>query len=502
MMGIESWAMWSYCLLLLLGLAYYFLSGWLRAVWFVLQLPGPPVVPLMGNALLISNRQRLIEIGETAYKEYGSVFRVWLTVIPTVALLQPEHLKVVLASQENTEKLYFYRLLHNFLGKGLVTSNGRKWRHHRRLIQPIFHHSILEGFIRTFHESAQHLVARLNSEADLSSINITIPVNQCVLNILHEAVLGIPMSSQVTDISDSPFRQGKVVAPYRLLHPWLLFDWIYRLTEVAHLELQQQQHIVHFTTKVVKERRRRKQIQQSLTGAVGTLKNNSFVDLLLEASETDESFSEEDVVNQLNTFMLAGQDSVGAALAFSLFELARHPDIQERVVLEMNEVFGNDDRTPSLSDLRRLKYLEQCIKETLRLYPSVPLMFRKLTVDAKLGEYTIPAGCGVLITPFATHRLPAIYPDPEKFDPDRFLVDRVENRHQYAFIPFSAGPRNCIGHKFALMEMKTVMSTILRNYRLSIVPGREKLRLTYRITLCASGGIWLSLTPRSQLLCN
>lgn len=501
-MGVESWDLWSYCLVVLLGVACYLLSEWFRAVCFVLQLPGPPVVPLLGNALLISNHQRLKELGETAYKEYGPVFRVWLTVVPIVVLLQPEHLQVILASQENTKKLYFYKLLHNFLGKGLITSSGRRWRHHRRLLQPVFHLNILEGFVRTFHENSRRLVARLNNETDLSAINITIPVNQCVLNILHEAVLGIPTTSQVTDISNSPFRQGKIVAPYRLLHPWLLLDWIYRLTDVAQLELQQQKHIVHFTRKAVQERRREKQIQRSLTDAVGTQKNKSFVDLLLAASETDESFSEEDMVHELSTFMLAGQDSVGAALAFSLFEMARHPDIQELVVQELNEVFGNDDRTPTLSDLRRLKYLEQCIKETLRLYPSVPMISRTLTEDAKLGKYTIPAGCGVLISPFATHRLPGIYPDPEKFDPDRFLVDRVESRHQFAFIPFSAGPRNCIGHKFALIEMKTVISTVLRNYRLSIVPGREKLSLTYRFTLRASGGIWLRLTARSQPLCH
>lgn len=497
-MDLDPWSLWSYCVVLQLGALCYFLSGWFRSVYLVLQLPGPPAVPLLGNALLITNHQRLKEIGETAYKEYGPVFRVWITVMPGVFLLAPEHIQVVLSSNENTEKAYFYKLLHNFLGQGLITSSGRKWRHHRRLLQPSFHLSILEGFLGTFHECARHLVAKLEAETDLSAINVTGPVNHCVLNILHEAVLGIPPATQASGISDSPFRKGKVVVPYRLLHPWLLLDWVYRLTDVAKHELRQQKDIAKFTRKKIKERRRERRVHDPLRDITGSPNKKSFLDLMLEISEADESFSEEDAVQELCTFMLAGQDSVGAALAFSLFQMAKHPDVQERAVRELEEVFGDDTRTPSLSDLRRLKYLEQCIKETLRLYPSVPILSRTLTEDAKIGKYTLPAGCGVHICPFATHRLPGVYPEPEKFDPERFLPDRVERRHPYAFIPFSAGPRNCIGYKFALMEMKTVIATILRCYRLSTVPGREKLRLTYRITLRASGGIWLCLTPRKQ----
>ncbi|PNF26416.1 putative cytochrome P450 4aa1 [Cryptotermes secundus] len=497
-MILDPWSLWSYCVVLLLGVTCYFLSGWFRSVCFVLQLSGPPAVPLLGNALLITNHQRLKEIGETAYKEYGPVFRVWIAVIPGVFLLAPEHIQVILSSNVHTEKVYLYKLLHNFLGQGLITSSGRKWRHHRRLLQPSFHLSVLEGFLGTFHECARYLVTKLEADADLSAVNITGPVNRCVLNILHEAVLGIPAATQASGISDSPFRKGKVVMPYRLLYPWFLFDWIYRLTDVAKLEIQQQKNIADFTRERIKERCREGRVHDQLRDVTDSPNKKSFLDLMLRISEADESFSEEDAVQELCTFMLAGQDSVGAAMAFSLFEIARHPGVQERVVQEVDEVFGDDTRTPSLNDIRRLKYLEQCIKETLRLYPSVPILSRTLREDAKIGKYTIPAGCGVHICPFATHRLPGIYPDPEKFDPERFLPDAVERRHPYAFIPFSAGPRNCIGYKFALMEMKTVIATILRSYRLSTVPGREKLRLTYRITLRASGGIWLGLTPRKQ----
>ncbi|PSN40593.1 putative cytochrome P450 4aa1 [Blattella germanica] len=404
------------------------------------------------------------------------MFRAWLTVIPTVVLLEPEHIQIVLSSKINTEKIYFYSLLHNFLGKGLITSSGEKWKSHRKALQPSFHLSILEGFINTYHQSAQLMVKELLEKPDLS----TKLVNWLKLESLAEAVLGIPHNGSSTSKAKSPFRQGKVVAPHRIMHPWLLLDWVYRHTDISRDEKQQQHNLFSFTTEDL----------------ASPTNQKALIDLMLELMEETDKFSETDAVHELCTFMLAGQDSVGASLAFCLFELASHPDIQEKVVQELLAVFGSDTRAPTMSDLRQLVYLEQCVKEALRLYPSVPLVLRTLTEDTKIGKHSIPAGCGVIITPYSTHHLPHIYPDPEKFDPDRFLPDQVEKRHPYAFIPFSAGPRNCIGHRFAMMELKTVISTLLRNFHLSTVSGREKLTLTYRITLRASGGIWLCLKHR------
>lgn len=193
-----------------------------------------------------------------------------------------------------------------------------------------------------------------------------------------------------------------------------------------------------------------------------------------------------------------------------------------------------------------MTYLEQCIKEALRLFPSVPVFARKLGEDVSLGKiwgkfclnthveetilskqnqkilqtvfflgkWTLPKGCDVFISPFATHRLPEIYPKPETFNPDRFHPNVHEKRSFYSFLPFSLGPRNCIGnktkldsrgcnkitftgYKFAEMEMKTVLSAVLRRFILSPAVGKELPNLAYRITLRASGGLWINLTHRS-----
>lgn len=217
---------------------------------------------------------------------------------------------------------------------------------------------------------------------------------------------------------------------------------------------------------------------------------------MIDVSKNNPSFTDRDIMDEACTFMLAGQDSVGAATAFCLFLLAQHPECQEKCVAEIFEVFDDDDRAPTMKDLRELRYLEQCVKETLRLYPSVPLIARKISEDIRINKNTIPAGSNILIFPYATHRLPDIYPDPETFDPSRFSPEKVEARHPYAYVPFSAGPRNCIGYKFALIELKAVISTVLRSFELHPVPGKTKITPTFRITVRAAGGLWIRLKPR------
>ncbi|XP_069692520.1 probable cytochrome P450 4aa1 [Periplaneta americana] len=471
--------MWSYCLAFLFSALCYYLSSWFRTAILALQLPGPPALPLLGNALLAINHKQMLEMGCTGFQRYGPVIRIWITVLPTVMLLEPEHIQVVLSSAKHTEKPFLYGKLSNFLGRGLVTNGGSVWKEHRHLLEPGMHLGALENFLKVFHAGATRLVVNMRACAGADvAVNVTRPVNECVLGILHEAVLGLAEMPQ-----DSPFRQGKLVAPYRLLNPWLLVDWVYRVTDLAKTELHQQRRLFHFTQKVV----RQKLSAGPLAGP------QSLADFVTQLAC---GLSEESAVHELMTLMQAGQDTVGSALAFALLELARNPDVQERAALEVEAVLGGHDRAPRLEDLRRMRYLEQCVKETLRLYPSVPFVLRSLGEDTPLGKLTLPAGAYIMVTPFATHRLPHVYPDPERFDPDRFLPERCAQRHPFAFLPFSAGPRNCIGHRFAMLELKTVLSAVLRAFRLSAVPGRDTANLAYRVMLRAHGGVWVRLTPR------
>lgn len=150
--------------------------------------------------------------------------------------------------------------------------------------------------------------------------------------------------------------------------------------------------------------------------------------------------------------MFEGHDTTAAASSFFLSLMGIHQDIQEKVVQELNDIFGDSDRPATFQDTLEMKYLERCLMETLRLFPPVPIIARELKENLKLtgGKYTVPAGATVVITTFLLHRQESIYPNPTKFDPDNFLPERQANRHYYAFIPFSAGPRSCVGKQTLL----------------------------------------------------
>ncbi|KAH8327036.1 hypothetical protein KR074_001066, partial [Drosophila pseudoananassae] len=471
------------------------LQTYLRSVLLSLRLAGPPSVPLLGNCLLVKDKDLMGRVAAKAFDLYGSLVRVWVLLFPFFAVLQPEDLQVILSSKKHTNKVFFYRLMHNFLGDGLITSSGSKWSDHRRLIQPAFHLSLLEKFIDTFVDASQSLYENLDASAVGTEFNIAKYVNNCVLDILNEAVLGVPVrkkGDQLVNMEDSPFRQGKLMMPRRFTHPWLLLDGIYHWTKMANDELNQKKRLNDFTRQMIQ---RRRLIHKSSNN---NNERKCLLDYMIEISDSNPQFGEEDIVNEACTFMLAGQDSVGAAVAFTLFLLAQNPDCQEKCHQELEQIFDTSNRAPSMGDLREMRYMEMCIKEALRLYPSVPLIARKLGEEVRLGDHTLPAGSNIFICPYATHRLAHIYPDPEKFQPERFSPENSEHRHPYAFIPFSAGPRYCIGNRFAIMEIKTIVSRLLRSFQLLPVPGKTTFEATFRITLRASGGLWVRLKPRDH----
>ncbi|KAF4522756.1 hypothetical protein B566_EDAN009301 [Ephemera danica] len=181
-----------------------------------------------------------------------------------------------------------------------------------------------------------------------------------------------------------------------------------------------------------------------------------------------------------------------------LFIMGTYPDIQRRVVEELEEVFGDSGRAPEMADLANLKYLERCVKEALRLYPSVPFFERSLKTDEILDNNAVPGGTTISVNLFIIHRDPEFWPDPEKFDPDRFLPENMQNRHPYAYIPFSAGPRNCIGQKFALLEEKVVVSTVLRRFRVEAAQTLEDTKLQVAVVLRPKNGLHIRLFERED----
>ncbi|XP_030766169.1 probable cytochrome P450 4aa1 [Sitophilus oryzae] len=472
---------WIFFLLLLVWKYIKVLKNYIRCVMFSAFLPGPEGLPFLGNILTLKNSDRLVDLGTNASQYFGRIFRAWVLFLPFVFVYEPDDLKIILSNSKASEKNFLYCIMHTFIGDGLITNNGGKWKQNRRLVQHYFQIHYIENYFDIFANISQEFTANLSTK---KCVKITEFVNSLVLNILHKAVLGI------SSTDDNPFRRGELLILKRILKPWLLLETVFKHSDMSKRERRQNITLHQYVKKVLNERlceRKKKKIVTS----------PSLLDYFIELMETTR-FSEKDVVNESVTFMLAGQDSVGATIAFTLYYLAKHQDIQEKLLKEITDV--SPENVPySLDQINRMTYLEQCIKETMRLAPSVPIISRVLTSDIVLDNYTLPAGLNVFISPFITHRLPHIFKNPLNYDPERFSSENLKKIPSHGFIPYSAGPRNCIGYKFAYLQMKTILATLIKNYRFKLIPGKENLSFKYRVTLRAKAGIFLEIVPRSKI---
>jgi cytochrome P450 len=181
--------------------------------------------------------------------------------------------------------------------------------------------------------------------------------------------------------------------------------------------------------------------------------------------------TDEQLRTEVTTFLLAGQETTSLALTWTWYLLARYPEARARLENEIDAVLKG--RPPSYTDLANLPYLRMVVDESLRLYPPAWGFSRQALADDRLGGFPLPRGWLAFVIPYVLHRLPAFWPNPEQFDPERFLPERVADRPKFAYIPFGAGPRQCIGHQFALIETQLSVATFAQSYRLHLSPGHR-----------------------------
>ncbi|KAI5634331.1 cytochrome p450 domain-containing protein [Phthorimaea operculella] len=235
---------------------------------------------------------------------------------------------------------------------------------------------------------------------------------------------------------------------------------------------------------------------------VGEKKRLAFLDLMIESAQNGtNNISDHEIKEEVDTIMFEGHDTTAAGSSFVLCLLGVHQHIQAKVYDELYEIFGDSDRPVTFADTLQMKYLERVILETLRMYPPVPAIARKLNRDVKISTngYVLPAGATIVIGTFKIHRNPKYYKNPDVFDPDNFLPENTSNRHYYSFIPFSAGPRSCVGRKYALLKLKVLLATILRNYKMVSDVPQEEFQLQADIILKRSDGFRVRIEPRNRV---
>ncbi|XP_066993572.2 cytochrome P450 4C1 isoform X2 [Anabrus simplex] len=477
------------------------------------KLPGPKTEFLLGNARELGNNPRDIYLNVMRiWRENGSLVRLWIGPFLYVLMSDAKDVEAIMTSTKYIDKSIVYKFLEPWLGTGLLTGTGIKWHKHRKIITPAFHFKILEQFVDVFNTNGDILIKKLRNEANGTMIDIYDYITLYALDVICETAMGVSINAQ--ENRDSEYaralrNEGEVIMR-RLVAPWAYPDFFFNLSKDAEHQSEALRVLHNMTNNVIQERKR--QLSSDLNGknnghvkqeqedGFGRKKRFAFLDLLLQAAQSGADLSDENIREEVDTFMFEGHDTTTSGICYALYYLSKDQQVQKRAMEELRSIFGTQSNiAPTYQNICEMKYLEYIIKESLRLCPSVPVIGRHLGEDLtiKTGNLRIPASSSVLISPYLLHRNPDYYDEPEKFDPDRFLPENCQRRHPYAYIPFSAGPRNCIGQKFALLEMKAVISKILWHYHLSSEPSFEP-ELTIELILKSANGIKLKLTPRTK----
>ncbi|VVC45436.1 Hypothetical protein CINCED_3A017723 [Cinara cedri] len=231
-------------------------------------------------------------------------------------------------------------------------------------------------------------------------------------------------------------------------------------------------------------------------------RSKALVDLLLETNKVGGNLSNEDIIDEVLTIIGAGYETTTSTVGFCILLLAIDSDIQERVYDEIHSVLGDGNETITIEHTTKLVYMKQVINETLRLFPIAPLMLRELQADVTIisGNHTLPKGTACVISPMVTHFIPELYSNPELFNPDNFNADNVAKRHKYSFIPFSGGPRSCIGMKYALLNITVLLTQILRNFSVHTDLKFSDIKLKFNLTIKSVNGYPVTIRPRNSAL--
>ncbi|XP_054087155.1 cytochrome P450 4ae1 isoform X2 [Zeugodacus cucurbitae] len=429
-----------------------------------------------------------------------------------VVTADPRYVEVLLSSQKHIQKNQLYWLLRGWLGDGLLLSYDRKWQMMRKIITPTFHFKILEQFVDVFERQSRVLVQKLATLADGATIVDIYPhVGLMTLDVIAETAMGVSVHAQQDAKSDFVQAVNDVtnIVATRFIRPILAFPRVFKLLRPRQYEKQMAgiEIMHHFTEKIIEERRKALQnknnaVAETASDApnaemwdIGLKPRMALLDVLLQSTTTDgQPLTDAQIRDEVNTFMFEGHDTTTSAISFCLYLLSRHADCQRVLFEEIRNHFGTDTSRPiKYADIQQLTYLNCVVKETLRLYPPIPVIGRWLKEELVLPDVTLPPRTNVLILLWQILRDPDVYAEPERFWPERHL-EYDERANVYSNIPFSAGPRNCIGQKFAIFEMRTVIVQLLRHYEL--LPIGAPIQPSIKIVLRSKSGVNVGLKSR------
>ena len=409
--------------------------------------------------MLLAVRRDPIGVFLDAAKRFGDVAYFKIASRHGYLITNPRDVRHVLQDNaRNYHKSPLYEKVRSSIGNGLLTSEDDFWLRQRRIAQPAFLRHRIAALAGVMMAAAGDAAAKWEAlAADQRPVDVAEEMMQITRTVVVRALLGADLG---------PFA-SKVDEAWTVMNEHIGESfWAVGLTDGLPTPRQRRfqraravlQAAVDY---LIAERRRHPSDSADLLSMLMSARDD----------ETGEAMTDHQLRVEVTTFLLAGQETTSLALTWTWYLLSQHPDVRLRLEAELDSVLGG--RPPEYGDLANLPYARMVIDESMRLYPPAWGFSRQALADDELGGFRLPRGWLAFVIPYVLHRHPAYWEEPERFDPERFSPARTATRPKFVYIPFGAGPRQCIGNHFALLEAHVILATLAQRFRLRLVPGHR-----------------------------
>ena len=410
-------------------------------------------------------------------REYGGIAQFKLLNKSYLLVTNPDYVKYIL--QDNYKNYIRGQSVETgrvLLGNGLPLIDGDFWLRERRMLQPAFHRERLGKLADTVRTVIETFMQDWSGKAKHGQIlDVDDEMMRLTLTIIIKSMFSAPIDDKIPALSSA----FQAASRFMLWRSQQMFKLPLSVPLPRHVEYNRALHILNETIyPLIADGR--KHPKDDLLGMM----------LEMRDADTGEGLSDQQARDEVVTIFFAGHETAAATLSWAFYLLSQHPEVEERMRLEVEHVLNG--HPPTFADLPKLVYMQQVINEVLRLYPPAYLFAREAIVADVLDGYSIPANTLIFISPFVGHRDPKYWHDPERFDPERFTPEQVASRPRHVYYPFGEGPHVCIGNNFALMEMQLILTTVLQRYRLRLVPDHP-IALNPEATLRPKHGIKMTI---------
>uniref|UniRef100_A0A452TXS3 Cytochrome P450 3A n=1 Tax=Ursus maritimus TaxID=29073 RepID=A0A452TXS3_URSMA len=463
--SMETWLLLATSLVLL-----YLYGTYTHGLFKKLGIPGPTPLPFVGT--ILAYRNGITVFDEKCFRKYGRMWGLYDGRQPVLAITDPDMIKTVLVKE-------CYSVFTNrrsfgptgFMKSAITLSEDEEWKRIRTLLSPTFTSGKLKEMFPIIGQYGDVLVRNLRKEAEKGNhVMLKDIFGAYSMDVITSTSFGVNIDS--LNNPQDPFVENiKKLLKFDFFDPFffsiLLFPFLTPVFEILNIYLFPKK-VTDFFTKSVK-RMKESRLKDKQKHRV------DFLQLMINSQnskemDTHKALSDLELVAQSIIFIFAGYETTSTSLSFLVYELATHPDVQQKLQEEIDATFPNK-ALPTYDALAQMEYLDMVLNETLRLYPIGGRLERLCKKDVEISGVFIPKGTVVMVPVFTLHRDQDLWPEPEEFRPERFSKKNKDSINPYIYLPFGTGPRNCLGMRFAIMNMKLALVRVLQNF--SFKPCKE-----------------------------